>query len=74
MSAPVTPRIRMRFLHTSWRHASEGFPPLECAVTRIARGEVYYRGIYCHGDRESLGDAMRCRVEDFGRYCGKITT
>ena len=57
------PRKGLRFVHRFW--LDENNNPLTFEVTRIARGTVYYRGIY---DGKIGGAPMCCDVDQFPRY------
>lgn len=64
--APVEPKRGLRFHHARiLSHDYDGITPQLCAVTRVALGVVYYRPVYFHGERETLGAAEYATAERF---------
>lgn len=63
----MAPKKGARFIHANWISPRDNGPQ-EFAVTRVAQGMVYYRAVYHHSDRESLGGAMKSPVAEFPRY------
>jgi hypothetical protein len=65
-AAKVEPRRGLRFYHARiLSHDYDGITPQLCVVTRVAQGAVYYRPVYFHGERETLGGAEYATRERF---------
>jgi len=70
----ATPTKGLRFYHTRVLDSMkfDGKSPQLYQVTRVASGMAYYRPVYDYGEREELGSADCCPIEQFERWCGRI--
>ncbi len=66
----TTPKKGLRFYHARFIDTEkfDGKSPQLMVVTRVARGTVYYRPVYNHGNRETFGSPWFCATEKFSSH------
>lgn len=83
MMTHTTLRVGSRFYHRHWRDSALPLDELKrrtddptsyllCEVTVIRLGQVYWRPIYRHGDREERGAAMKFAADRSADYVREI--